>query len=119
MVDRMGKPNDEVRPGPGPHEEFLELCAVATSGNLTREEHRKLQEHLAGCTECREAMKQFETVVDQTIPSLGPELAGEPSEPDPFFSQEAAETSFFKRLSEEDEKSRNCLGDAEPWLSPL
>jgi len=119
MVDRTGKPNDEVRPGREPHEEFLELCAVATSGNLSEEEHRKLQEHLTVCPECREAMKQFETVVDHKIPSLAPELAGEPSEEDPSFSQEAAETSFFKRLSEEDEKSRSRLGDAEPWLSPL
>jgi hypothetical protein len=119
MVDRTGKPNDEVRLRPGPHEEFLELCAVATSGNLSEEEHRKLREHLSGCHECRETMKQFETVVDHAIPSMAPELGGEPPEADPSFSQETAERSFFKRLSEEDERSRNQLGDIEPWLSPL
>jgi hypothetical protein len=31
-----------------PHEEFLELCAVSTSGELTEEERRKLDEHLSG-----------------------------------------------------------------------
>ncbi len=119
MVDENGKPNDEVRPSPGAHEEFLELCALATSGNLSEAEHRKLQEHLSVCAECRETMKHFETVVDQAIPSLAPELAGETSEEDPSFSQETAERSFFKRLSEEDKKSRSRLGDAEPWPSPL
>jgi anti-sigma-K factor RskA len=119
MIDGKGKPNDEVWPGKGTHEEFLELCAVSTSGSLTAEEEKKLQEHLAVCSECREAMKQFETVVDQGIPTLAPELASESPCEDPSFSQEAAETSFFKRLSEEEEKSRSRAGDAEPWLSPL
>jgi hypothetical protein len=118
MVDGTKKPEDEVRLGPGPDEEFLELCALSTSGTLGEDEHRKLQEHLKICPECREAMKQFEDVVDHTIPALAPELAGEPEE-DNSFSQEAAESSFLKRLSEEDQKSRNRLGDAEPWLSPL
>ena len=31
----------------GPHDEFLELCAVSTSGQLTEEEQKRLQEHLA------------------------------------------------------------------------
>ena len=44
-------------PEMGPHEEFLELCAVSTSGDLTEEEQKKLQAHLAGCAECRQALK--------------------------------------------------------------
>jgi Anti-sigma-K factor rskA/Putative zinc-finger len=118
MVEGTGKPNDEVLLGPGPHEEFLELCAVSTSGSLSEEEQRKLREHLAVCSECREATKQYEAVVDHAIPALAPELAGETPE-DPSFPQEAAEASFSKRLSEEDDKPRSRLGDAEPWLSPL
>jgi hypothetical protein len=119
MVDGTAKPDDEVRLGPGPHEEFLELCAVLTSGNLSKQEQKKLREHLAICSECSEAMKQFETVVDYTIPALAPELAPETPKEDPSFSLDAAETSFLKRLSEEDEKSRSRLGEPEPWLSPL
>jgi hypothetical protein len=103
----------------GPHEEFLELCALSAGGGLTPEEQTRLGEHLAGCADCREAMRQFETVVDRAIPALASELAPETPQEDPSFSQEAAEASFFKRLSEEDEKSRNPLRDVEPWLSPL
>jgi Putative zinc-finger len=118
MVDNE-EPNDEVWPPMGPHEEFLELCALSAGGGLTPEEQKRLDEHLAGCPDCREAMKQFETVVDQAIPAIASELAPETPQENSAFSQEAAEASFFKRLSEEDEKSRNHLRDVEPWLSPL
>ena len=118
MVEK-GEPNDEVWSPMGPHDEFLELCALSAGGGLTPEERERLDEHLAGCSDCREARKQFETVVDHAIPALAPELAPETPAEDPSFSQEAAEASFFKRLSEEEEKSQNQLRDVEPWLSPL
>src|SRR5260370_39846988 len=47
MVEGKGKPEEDPRPDSGPHEEILELGAVATSGNLTGEETAKLNEHLA------------------------------------------------------------------------
>jgi hypothetical protein len=119
MVAGQGTPNDDVRPDPESHEEFLKLCALSISGNLTDAERKKLREHLAVCPACREAKKEFETVVDRVIPGLAPELAGETPPEDPSFSTDAAENSFFKRLSEEDKKSRNHLAAAEPWLSPL
>ena len=50
-----------------PHNEFLELCAVSTSGQLTEEEQKMLQAHLTVCESCREALKQYESVVDQAI----------------------------------------------------
>ena len=46
------------------HDEFLELCAVSTSGELTERERRKLEAHLAGCAECRQALQEFEAAVD-------------------------------------------------------
>lgn len=119
MVDREGKPNHEVWSRMGPHEEFLELCALSTAGGLTAEEQNRLQEHLAACAECSQAMKQFEKVIDRAIPALSPELASEIPKEDRSFSPGAAETSFFKRLSDENDKSRSRLGDPEPWLSPL
>jgi len=33
----------------GPHGEFLELCAVSTSGELTEGEYKRLRQHLAVC----------------------------------------------------------------------
>jgi len=110
-----GDPNGEVWSRMGPHEEFLKLCALSAGGEITPEERKKLDEHLAGCAECREALKQFETVVDQAVPALAPDLA--PETENPSFSQKAAEASFLKRLSEEEDKSR-LRSHTEPWLSP-
>lgn len=58
-----------------PHEEFLELCALATSGELSDKERQKLDAHLAVCPECRQAMREFEAVVDVGVPLLASELA--------------------------------------------
>ncbi len=63
-----------------PHEEFLELCAVSTSGELTEEEQKKLKAHLAECAECRQALREFEAAVDVGVPLLSPHLGGDPVE---------------------------------------
>jgi hypothetical protein len=118
MVAGEEQPNDDACRTSEPHEEFLKLCALSTSGALSAEEQKKLREHLQSCSACREAMKQFEAVVDHGIPALGSELAGETPAEDPSFSIDGAEKLFFKRLSEEDTKSRSYSSDAEPWLSP-
>lgn len=119
MVAGQGTPNDDVRSGADTHEEFLKLCALSMSGNLTEEEQEKLREHLAVCPGCSEAKKEFETVVDHVIPGLAPELANDTPAEDPSFSAEAAESLFFRRLSEQDKKSGRHATDVEPWLSPL
>jgi len=68
-----------------PHDEFLELCAVSTSGELSAEEQRKLEAHLAGCAECRQALQEFEAAVDVGVPflasKLSPVLSVDSSEP--------------------------------------
>jgi predicted nucleic acid-binding Zn-ribbon protein len=65
-----------------PHEEFLELCAVSTSGELTEAEQMKLRGHLASCAECREALEEFEAAAQVGIPLLSSELsATEPESP--------------------------------------
>ena len=86
----------------GPHDEFLELCAVSTSGQLSEAEHRRLREHLANCPSCREALKQFEAVVGQAIPAIGANELSESSGSGPSWSQEQAEKGFFERLAREE-----------------
>jgi hypothetical protein len=91
-----------------PHDEFLELCAVSTSGQLTGEEQKRLREHLSVCPSCREAMRQYEAVVSKTIPALAPDL--ESVESDPPWSQEQAEAAFFQRLTLEEELGTDRRG---------
>jgi len=116
MLEGKGSREEQLRLGPR-HEEFLELCALAASGNLSEAEGRKLREHLVVCSECQEAMKEFNAVVDEVIPELAPELTGEPAL-DPSFSREKAEASFRKRLTDEKERERNRV-EADSSSSPL
>lgn len=89
----------------GPHDEFLELCAVSTSGQLSEEEQSRLQQHLAVCPECREALRQYESIVHDAIPAIGAEESSDPSsriDPGPSWSQSRAEKAFFERLAHEE-----------------
>jgi hypothetical protein len=92
----------------GPHDEFLELCAVSTSGQLSEEDQNRLREHLATCPECREALREYESVVHDTIPGIGAEQVSEQSsriDPGPSWSQSKAEQAFFERLDQEEKQS--------------
>ena len=99
-----------LKPGAGalspnsPHDEFLELCALSTSGELTGIEQKRLQGHLEVCPSCREVMKQYEAVVSETIPALAPDPKN--LESDPSWSreeQDQAEAALFQRLTLEEE----------------
>jgi hypothetical protein len=88
-----------------PHSEFLELCAVSTSGQLTDEEQEKLQEHLVVCESCRETLKQYDAVINRAIPAIAAHAASEHLahvEPDSSWSEEEAEKALFKRLEQEE-----------------
>ena len=108
-----------------PHDEFLELCAVSTSGQLTEEEQKRLQEHLAVCQSCREALRQYEAVVDQAIPAIAANEESEAAKSGSSWSQEEAEKAFFKRLAQEgkgepkDFRSASDLPSVPRRLSPF
>src|SRR5258707_14003048 len=63
-------------PEPGSHEKFLELCAISTSGDLTEEEQKDLQAHLAECPDGRRALKEFEAAAEIGMPLLHSQLTG-------------------------------------------
>ena len=87
-----------------PHNEFLELCAVSTSGQLTEEEQKKLQQHLAVCQSCRETLKQYESLVEQAIPVFVAKEASKGLDACQDWSegqQRQAEQVFFQRLERE------------------
>jgi Putative zinc-finger len=89
----------------GPHDEFLELCAVSTSGDLTEEEKTRLQKHLASCRECRQALKEFQAAADVALPLFAAE-AQERSPKTQTWSTEAAEGVFRERLARESKQAR-------------
>jgi hypothetical protein len=79
------------------HDEFLELCATATTGSLNAEERARLKEHLAQCASCREIMEQYQAIVDRVIPAWTADLAEENRAPSGW-SLEEAELRLFARL---------------------
>jgi hypothetical protein len=83
----------------GPHEEFLELCAVSTSGDLTEEEKTKLQKHLAGCPQCREALKEFQAAASIASPLFAAEASAAPPPQTETRSVDAAEAKLRERLA--------------------
>ena len=102
-----------------PHDEFLELCAVSTSGELTKEEQKRLEEHLAVCSTCREALRQYQTVVDQTIPAIAAAEESENFEREPSWSQNPAEKALFDRLVQEEKVQANpVVGPESPAHVP-
>ena len=87
-----------------PHDEFLELCAVSTSGQLTEEDQRRLQEHLAVCSSCREALQQYEAIIRHAIPAMAADETPENLEAGPRWSEKRAESALFDRIAREEGK---------------
>jgi hypothetical protein len=101
------------------HEEYLELCAASTAGELSAEEERKLEQHLAACASCRRTKHEFESAVQKLVPALADDLSWSSAERDFGWSVEGAEAAFFKRL-ETDQSTRHPAQDQEegPQVEP-
>ncbi|SEB52315.1 hypothetical protein [Terriglobus roseus] len=86
---------------PQKHEEYILLCSLYSTGDLTEEEWAHLQVHLAFCEECRIVFDQYEHLTSEVMPALGAAAYLE-SKPEPMsFSLEAAEARLFKHLESE------------------
>jgi Anti-sigma-K factor rskA/Putative zinc-finger len=79
MRNRDRDRESEEPSGREPHDEFLELCALSTSGDLTEREQNTLQAHVAQCPECRQALTEFEAAVNIGVPLLSSKLATAPT----------------------------------------
>ena len=94
------------------HEEFLELCASATAGELGVDERTKLEAHLAQCPDCRRMMSEYEAATRAGVAALAQDFTLEDEAVDGSWSAENAEKAFFQRLDEEQE-AQKCerIGD--------
>jgi Anti-sigma-K factor rskA len=82
------------------HDEFVALCALFPSGELTEEEWALLQVHLAYCNSCRVTFDQFQRIASDVIPIMASSAAlGVQPEPEASsFSLHAAEKRLMSRL---------------------
>lgn len=85
------------------HDEFLELCALSASGELSQAEQKKLDQHLAVCPSCRQALQQYESVIDQAIPAIAAQEDPETANPGPGWSEKEAEQRLLERLADQKE----------------
>lgn len=74
MANRHEGSGNGARSENRPHDEFLELCAISTTGELTDEEQSKLNGHLRTCAECRETLREFGAVANVGAPQIAAEL---------------------------------------------
>jgi anti-sigma factor RsiW len=93
----------------GSHEEFLELCAAATAGELSADEQARLDTHLAACPECRLARSEYEAARRTAVTALAqdPVLMGEAE--DDSWSVEDAEKRLFRRLDREQKQVHSAV----------
>jgi len=100
MVDNGSNGGAGALPRSESHDEFLELCALATTEALSAEERRRLEDHLPMCADCRTAIAQYEAMIGKVVPVLGSEFETEKSfESDPHWSVDEAEKKLFARLN--------------------
>ena len=88
-----------------PHDEFLELCAAATTDDLSDDERKRLQEHLAVCSSCREASQQYEAIASNVFPAIAAGESPKEAAADSGWSQheqDKAEKGLFDRLAREE-----------------
>ena len=83
------------------HDEFVALCALFPSGELTEEEWALLQVHLAYCDSCRVAFDEYQQIASDVIPVMAASAASESDRmPGPnSFSLEAAEQRLMGQLN--------------------
>jgi hypothetical protein len=92
----------------GSHEEFLELCAAATAGELNVEEQARLTAHVAVCPQCCRAMNEYEAAAIKAATTFSGVHDQENRESiDPAWSVEKAEAAFFKLLDKEEKNVRS------------
>lgn len=87
------------------HEEFRELCAAATAGELSEAEQEKLAAHLALCRDCARLKREYEAAAGASASALADSLQinSQTTSTEPAWSLEDAEQRFFKRLAAEDQ----------------
>jgi hypothetical protein len=100
--------NNEAEFQNGCSEEFEELCALSTSGELSAEEMAMLEQHVAGCTPCAALLREYTSLAHVGMAKLAADRETEIETPSGYkeakaekrFADtfDAAETTRYSKL---------------------
>src|ERR1700691_3830005 len=82
---------------------FEEMCALAVTGQLGGPQMTELNEHVAGCSACREYLESMAQTSIQTMPLLADKYAPESAIPPPAGMRDR----FLARVAAEDLDGKN------------
>jgi hypothetical protein len=103
------------------HDEFVALCALFPSGELTEEEWALLQVHLAYCDSCRIVFDEYQQLVKDVIPVMAASAVSELDETSgpASFSLEEAEQRLMSRLNSDGPVDSTPKQQIRSWKLPL
>jgi len=89
--------SNDIQYPAGCSEEFAELCALSTSGELNAQESEKLREHVAICDACATLLREYTSLAQVGMVELAAELAPE-VQVTVRYSEKKAERRFVSAL---------------------
>lgn len=107
--------SNDIQYPAGCSEEFAELCALFTSGELNAQESEKLREHVAICDACTMLLREYTSLAQVSMVELAAELAPEVQVP-ARYSEKKAEQRFVSALHEAQPNAQPQLRAGLHWL---
>ncbi len=89
--------SNDIQYPAGCSEEFAELCALSTSGELNAQDSERLREHVAICDACAMLLREYTSLAQVSMVGLAAELAPEIQVP-ARYSEKRAERRFVSAL---------------------
>ncbi len=102
------------------HDEFVALCALYHSGEISEEEWALLQIHMAYCDTCHERFLQYQHIASDLIPAMAAVAASEAGDMPEQSAQalRAAEQRLMSRLELASPKMEPVRKRKIPWQLP-
>jgi len=98
------------------HDEFVALCALFYSGEITDEEWALLQVHMAYCDSCRRTFEEYRVVAHEVIPAVAASAAESANLPhESAASLKDAERRLMSRLDTVPEPQSSTVAKSTPW----
>jgi hypothetical protein len=82
------------------HEKYSELCTAFLTESLTDADRKTFEQHVFGCSECRQLLAQYQLVAREALPALAPLVANAlPPFDEASWSESETEQKIFARLA--------------------